>query len=78
MSDGARVKKVEPRLLRRQQAARYLDISGSAFDGLVKQGVLPPPKRLHSFRVWDRDDLDSLADRLPYDGEDKPDGTWDN
>lgn len=44
MSDGARVKKVEPRLLRRQQAARYLDISGSAFDGLVKTGVFAAAK----------------------------------
>lgn len=78
MSDGVRVKRIEPRLLRRQQAARYLDMSGSAFDGLVKQGVLPQPKRLHSFRVWDRDDLDSLADALPYDGAAKPDETWDD
>lgn len=68
---------IEPRLLRRERAAAYLDMSPGSFDKLVKDGVLPAPKRLHSFRVWDRSDLDALADTLPYDGASAPDDTWD-
>lgn len=68
---------IEPRLLRRERAAAYLDMSPVSFDKLVKGGVLPAPKRLHSFKVWDRSDLDALADTLPYDGAmNAPDETW--
>jgi hypothetical protein len=68
-----------PRLFRRERAAAYLDISASSFDKLVRDGFLPPAKLLHSFKVWDRDDLDAMADRLPYDGvHDKPDASWDD
>jgi hypothetical protein len=53
-------------------------MSPASFDKLVKSGVLPPPKKLHSFRVWDARDLDALADRLEYDGPaGQPDETWD-
>jgi prophage regulatory protein len=66
-----------PRLLRRERAAAYLDVSTGSFDKLVKDGVLPAPKRLHSFKVWDRSDLDALADTLPYDGAaNAHDKTW--
>lgn len=56
-----------PRLLRRERAAIYLDISASTFDKLVKDGLLPAPKRLHSMKLWDRQDLDHAADHLPHD-----------
>lgn len=66
-SAPAEKRTLTPRLLRRERAAVYLDISPVTFDKLVKEGVLPAPKKLHSFKVWDRDDLDALADHLPYD-----------
>lgn len=68
---------ITPRLLRRERAAAYLDMSPPSFDKLVKDGVLPAPKRLHSFKVWDRDELDALADALQHDGDaSPPDETW--
>jgi predicted DNA-binding transcriptional regulator AlpA len=73
-----KTRSIEPRLLRRERAAAYLDISPVSFDKLVKSGVLPAPKRLHSFKVWDRCDLDALADTLPHDGAGGPDDTWDD
>ena len=66
-----------PRLLRRERAATYLDISAATFDKLVKDGLLPNPKRLHSMKVWDRQDLDQAADHLPYEGAHQ-DSTWDD
>ncbi|CCJ08215.1 AlpA family transcriptional regulator [Methylocystis sp. SC2] len=67
---------ITPRLLRRERAAAYLDMSPPSFDKLVKDGVLPAPKKLHSFKVWDRDDLDALADSLQHDAAARPDETW--
>jgi predicted DNA-binding transcriptional regulator AlpA len=58
---------IAPRLLRRERAAAYLDMSPGSFDKLVKEKVLPAPKKLHSFKVWDRDELDAFADHLPRD-----------
>jgi prophage regulatory protein len=57
-----------PRLLRRERAANYLDMSAASFDKLVKDGVVPAPKKLHSFKMWDRAELDAFADHLPHDG----------
>jgi prophage regulatory protein len=70
---------IAPRLLRRERAAVYLDISPVTFDRLVKDGTLPAPKKLYSFKVWDRDDLDALVDHLPYDRTaNAPDISWDD
>lgn len=70
---------VSPRLLRRERAAAYLDISIGSFDKLVREGALPAPKVLHSFKVWDRSDLDAMADALPYEGESSTcDASWDD
>jgi prophage regulatory protein len=57
-----------PRLLRRERAAAYLDMSPGSFDKLVKEGRLPQPKSLEPFKAWDRFDLDALCDQLPYEG----------
>lgn len=68
-----------PRLFRRERAAAYLDISPGSFDKLVREGVLPSPKVLHSFKVWDKDDLDAMVDALPYDSARTVDDTsWDD
>lgn len=78
-SASQKVSSVSPRLLRRERAAAYLDISAGSFDKLVRDGILPPAKVLHSFKVWDRTDLDALADTLPYEnGNDKIDTSWDD
>lgn len=61
---------VMPRLLRRERAAAYLDVSPGTFDRLVREGKLPPPKRLDDqIKGWDTRDLDVRVDHLPYDGE---------
>lgn len=69
---------IQPRLLRRERAAVYLDVSPTTFDKLVRDGLLPAPKRLHSMKVWDRVDLDQCADMLPYEGAAPLDTTWDD
>ncbi|GLI93939.1 helix-turn-helix transcriptional regulator [Methylocystis echinoides] len=69
---------IAPRLLRRERAAAYLDVSPTSFDKLVKEGKLPKPKRLDGFRWWDRVDLDASAESLPYEGDGAPDDSWND
>lgn len=57
-----------PRGLSRVEAARYLGISPTLFDCLVKDGTLPGPKRLRGRSVWDREALDTAFDALPNEG----------
>lgn len=67
------------RLLRRERAAVYLDVSPTKFDQLVKEGVVPSPKRLQGMKVWDRSDLDAFADHLPYaEAAATADTSWDD
>lgn len=77
MSAGRSKLDFQPRLLRRQNAAAYMGVSPSHFDQLVKSRVLPEPKSLKSVQVWDRNDLDRLADELPYRDATKFDNSWD-
>ncbi|WP_255609045.1 hypothetical protein [Methylosinus sp. Sm6] len=51
-------------------------MSPVTFDKLVKDGVVPAPKKLYSFKVWDRNELDTFADHLPHDGAAAPDDSW--
>ena len=69
---------ITPRLLRRERAAVYLDVSATKFDQLVKDGLVPPPKVLERMKVWDRADLDAAADQLPYADATPPDTSWDD
>src|SRR5215472_14602269 len=64
-----------PRGLSRSEAAAYLGISASLFDELVKDGRMPPPKRINSRTVWDRKRLDEAFEALPGDNSDNP---WDD
>jgi hypothetical protein len=43
-----------PRGLSRVLAAQYIGVSPSHFDKLIRDRVMPPPKRLGSRVVWDR------------------------
>jgi predicted DNA-binding transcriptional regulator AlpA len=54
---------IQPRGLRREQAADYLGISPSKFDNERRVGRIPPPNPLlPGVIVWDRYDLDALFD----------------
>ena len=65
---------IEPRGLSRAEAARYVGVSPSLFDCMVKDGRMPPPKRINSRTVWDRRRLDEAFDSLPGDDLGNP---WD-
>lgn len=69
-----------PALMRREIAASYLSISANYFDRLVRDGVIPPAKRLGGVKGWLRDTLEAFAANLPDDGPEdagKPDSTWE-
>jgi predicted DNA-binding transcriptional regulator AlpA len=58
---------VVPRGLSREQSARYIGISPSLFDQLVKDGRMPQPKRINARTVWDRKKIDEAFDALDDD-----------
>ncbi|MFG1256345.1 hypothetical protein V5F79_03405 [Xanthobacter flavus] len=66
-----------PRGLSRAEAAAYIGVSAGTFDQLVKDGRMPPAKRINSRTVWDRRKLDAAFDALP-DGaqEENRDDPW--
>lgn len=71
-----------PRGLRREESAAYIGISPRLFDEMVKDGRMPPPKRINARTVWDRRRLDecfeALPDEAPAKAEAAPDGDeWD-
>ena len=51
---------VQPRGLRRVDAARYLGISATHFDKQVKAGAVPPPVERFGVNLWDRVALDAI------------------
>jgi predicted DNA-binding transcriptional regulator AlpA len=62
--------------LDRDQAATYIGVSASKFDELIKDGRMPPPKRIDGRVVWDIRQIDKYFDRLP--GGDRNDrNPWD-
>jgi predicted DNA-binding transcriptional regulator AlpA len=63
-----------PRGLSRVDAASYVGISPSLFDQMVKDGRMPPPKRINARTIWDRKQLDSAFDGLPEGDDANP---WD-
>ncbi len=67
--------RIEPRGLSRIEAAAYIGVSMSMFDQMVKDGRMPPPKRINSRVVWDRRSLDSAFEELPDVAERNP---WDD
>lgn len=67
---------VEPRRgLRREEAARYVGISPTKFDELVRDGRMPKAKRIDGCVVWDLRRLDAAWDAL--DGGDGEANEWD-
>jgi predicted DNA-binding transcriptional regulator AlpA len=66
-----------PRLINRDAAAAYVDLSPNSFDEMVKAGRMPRPKQLTGRRqAWDVRALDIAVDNLPIAGETAPDDTW--
>jgi predicted DNA-binding transcriptional regulator AlpA len=69
---------ITPRLLKREDAAAYVNVSPNTFDKMVTDGVMPKPKHLTGKRqAWDVRDLDAFADDLPTVGGSEPDKSWD-
>jgi predicted DNA-binding transcriptional regulator AlpA len=58
-----------PRGLSRIEAAAYVGVSASLFDLMVKDGRMPPPKRINARAVWDRLRLDAAFLALPDGGD---------
>jgi predicted DNA-binding transcriptional regulator AlpA len=54
-----------PRGLSREEAARWVGVSPSLFDQMVKDGRMPGPKVINSRVVWDRYQLDPAFEALP-------------
>ena len=50
--------------LRRSEAARYVGVSPSKFDELVKDGRMPGPFHVDACTIWDVNDLDPAIDAL--------------
>lgn len=69
---------VNPRGLRREDAAAYLGISASHFDRQRQAGAIPPPRDMFGVMIWDRHDLDSLFEPKKYSAvnDNQPD-YWD-
>ena len=67
-----------PRLISREAAAAYICVSPNTFDGMVREGRMPRPRRLSEHRrACDVRELDLAIDRLPFDGNDAGiDETW--
>jgi predicted DNA-binding transcriptional regulator AlpA len=62
--------------LSRIEAARYVGISATKFDALVKDGRMPRPKRIDGRVVWDVRCLDLAFDDLPDDSTAQVADTW--
>jgi predicted DNA-binding transcriptional regulator AlpA len=70
---------LSPRLISRQAAAAYVNVSPTTFDAMVRDRRMPRPKILSGRRrAWDVFALDRAVDDLPTDGNDVADDTWSN
>ena len=58
--------------LSRQEAALYIGVSSSLFDGLVKSGEMPKPLHIKRRTVWDRHQLDECFEALSVPEEENP------
>ena len=64
-----------PRLIGREAAAAYVNVSPNTFDAMVKARTMPAPCILtDKRRAWDVRRLDASVDNLPTAGQE--DGSW--
>ncbi len=74
---GSAVYPYWPRVMRREKAAAYLDLSVSLFDREVADGRIPGPMPITaSVKGWVRDDLDTWIDSR-RDAHCAPPNEWD-
>lgn len=68
-----------PRGLSRPQAAAYVGVSPNTFDAMIRDGLMPGPKRARARVLWDRHQLDAAFDELPGETASPEDGEneWD-
>jgi hypothetical protein len=62
--------------MNRTEAADYIGVSPTKFDDMVRDGRMPPPKRIDTRCVWDSRQLGSAFDKLPG-GADDDRNEWD-
>lgn len=62
--------------LSRSEAAAFIGVSPTTFDGLVKSKVMPKPIRIKSRTVWDVRALDAAFDALASTEEVNPWDEW--
>jgi hypothetical protein len=65
-----------PRWMRRVEAARWVGMSPSKFDQLIKEGRLPPPKMIDGVLLWDHYRLDAAVELFPDKGAATDDEEW--
>lgn len=61
--------------LSREQSARYIGVSPSTFDLLVKDGLMPNATKVRSRSIWDVRALDLHFDRLT---DQEPTNPWND
>jgi predicted DNA-binding transcriptional regulator AlpA len=62
-----------PRLIGRDAAAAYINVSPNTFDKMIEAGRMPRPRILADRRqAWDVRELDSAVDSLPHRGDSEP------
>lgn len=54
-----------PRGLNREESARWIGVSPTKFDEMVKDGRMPKPHKIDARKVWDRLKLDAAFSDLP-------------
>jgi predicted DNA-binding transcriptional regulator AlpA len=68
---------IQPRGLSRVADASYVGISPTTFDSMVRDGRMPPPKRINSRTIWDIRQLDEAFDALPEGASESAVNPWD-
>ncbi|MBS0237756.1 MAG: hypothetical protein JSR89_04975 [Proteobacteria bacterium] len=65
-----------PRGLSRLEAARYVGVSPTLFDQMIRDRRIPKPFRVNGRVLWDRKKVDAAIDALSE--LDSPDDVWAN
>lgn len=66
--------------LSRETAARFVGVSPTTFDQMVRDGTMPKPRQVGRRNLWSRIELEICFDALPTHGETQPgaDNEWDD